>query len=133
MTSLLIYILLCSLYLSWHSLSIIQYKCWILSFIYSWHQEILNNPFMILSGYHEQFCIAKTSSFHRIVNSWNYIKVWPVLCLLRSTNASVFMCKMKMHDFTYSFYSIEKNHVQFKVEPNDQSVDASRIAEALSK
>merc|ERR1711956_115648 len=29
--------------------------------------------------------------------------------------------------------TIEKNHVQFKVEPNDQSVDASRIAEALNE
>merc|ERR1712051_149048 len=29
--------------------------------------------------------------------------------------------------------TIEKNHVQFKVEPNEQSVDASRIAEALNE
>merc|ERR1711997_873087 len=29
--------------------------------------------------------------------------------------------------------TIEKNHVQFKVEPNDQSVDAPRIAEALNE
>ena len=29
-------------------------------------------------------------------------------------------------------YRIEKQHVQFKVEPNEQNVDALRIAEALS-
>merc|ERR1712088_976435 len=34
---------------------------------------------------------------------------------------------------TLSSNSIEKNHVQFKVEPNDQSVDAPRIAEALNE
>lgn len=31
------------------------------------------------------------------------------------------------------FFSIEKQHVQFKVEPNEENVDAARIAEALSK
>ena len=31
------------------------------------------------------------------------------------------------------FFSIEKQHVQFKVEPNEENVDAARRAEALSK
>ena len=35
--------------------------------------------------------------------------------------------------YIFLFYSIENQHVQFKVDPNPQNVDAAKVAEVLGK